>query len=90
MKYIKPELKIEKFSIIEEITDEGTSGLRATPIKKVISATKPSTKHSATFSEIESKTKTASEKVPFFAVYLLLYFCHTDIITLSPKATSLY
>ena len=32
MKYIKPELKIEKFSIIEEITDEGTSGSSFTPI----------------------------------------------------------
>ena len=32
MKYIKPELKIEKFSIIEEITDEGTRGSSFTPI----------------------------------------------------------
>ncbi|GEM_PF-707807 len=32
MKYIKPELKIEKFSIIEEITDEGTSGSSFNPI----------------------------------------------------------
>lgn len=32
MKYIKPELKIEKFSIIEEITDEGSSVPGFTPI----------------------------------------------------------
>ncbi len=32
MKYIKPEIKIEKFSILEDIMDEGTSAPVFNPI----------------------------------------------------------